>query len=577
MGLGLTAITPAHNRVCKISQHSLLLKQVWCEGGLTLRDWPLRMCAMPAITNRDKSCEHSFFRVVVLLILCFVFALMFSFHTGAMDSDLGGDPDEAAHAVTSLMMRDYFASGFGQHPMKFARAYYEHFPRVALGHYPPFYYLVSGLLLLPFPSSQVLIILQAFLLASLAAVTFHFGRRFLPQWLAALAAGLGCMLPVGLKLAQHVMSDVLLAVLCLGAVVVWADYLRVATFKKALLWGCIAAAAILTKGSGMLLCLVPPVATVLAGRWRLIRTFSWWCAALPVVVLAGPWMLYSTSISKEGMTQLTPGQYFIEAVPYYIDSVPAVFGWGITLLAMVGAGFGLHLTWSKRVMSCEGAAMTGLLAGALAVLVLVPVGLSTRYMLTLVPVIMLAAAYGILAVFRYLPVRIGGLLGALMLLAAFTLAASLPNKEVHGFAKAVRFVGVPTLTEPKENWLVSSDPRGEGAIIAAATFQITSRSPSNLRVYRGSKELASSDWMGRDYKTAVDTSADVLKLLDARHITWVFVDLSSRDDQRRAHDRLLADSLQSTPQKWKLVKEQSIIRRPDQKGRLLIYHRAPVP
>jgi hypothetical protein len=83
--------------------------------------------------------------------------------------------------------------------------------------------------------------------------------------------------------------------------------------------------------------------------------------------------------------------------------------------------------------------------------------------------------------------------------------------------------------------------------------------------------------MGRDYKTAVDTSADVLKLLDARHITWVFVDLSSRDDQRRAHDRLLADSLQSAPQMWNLVKEQSITRRPGQKGRLLIYQRAQMP
>ena len=532
---------------------------------------------MPAISNRDKPCEHSVFRVFALLILCFALALIFSFYTGAMDSDLGGDPDEAAHAVTSLMMRDYFASGLGQHPMKFARAYYDHFPRVALGHYPPFYYLISGVLLLPFPTPQVLIIFQAFLLASMAAVIFSFGRRFLPQWLAALAAGLGCMLPVGLKLAQHVMSDVLLAVLCLGAVVVWADYLRVATCKKALLWGCIAAAAILTKGSGMLLCLLPPAATLLAGRWRLVRAISWWCAALPVVAFAGPWMLYSTSISKEGMTQLTPGQYFIEAVPYYFHSVPAVFGWGITLLAIVGAGFGLRLTWSKRVMSNEGAALTGLLIGALAVLVLVPVGLSTRYMLTLVPVIMLAAAYGILGIIRYLPARTGGPLGALMLIAAFTLAASLPKKEVHGFAEAVRFVGVPTLTEPKENWLISSDPRGEGAIIAAATFQITSRSPSNLRVYRGSKELASSDWMGRDYKTAVNTSADVLKLLDARHITWVFVDLSSRDDQRRAHDRLLADSLESAPQMWNLVKEQSITRRPGQKGRLLIYQRAQTP
>lgn len=524
-----------------------------------------------AAPSQDFPKAHAKLSVIAVLLACFALAWVFSCQSGAMDSDLGGDPDEAAHAVTALMVRDYLAEGFGQHPMKFARTYYDHFPRVALGHYPPFYYLVAAVLLLPFPSPQTLYILQALLVAALGAVSFHLGRRLLPSWPAALSAVLGCALPVSLKLVQHIMSDILLAVLCLWAVVVWADYMRAATLKKALLWGCIAAAAILTKGSGMLLCLLPPAATVLAGKWCLIRSLSWWCAALPVVLLAGPWMLYSASISKEGMTQLTAAQYFIEAVPYYLRSMIDVFGWGISLLAILGAGFGLRQAWQKRVLSDELAALAGLFAGTFAVLVLVPVGLSTRYMLTLVPVVMMAAAVGITSVTRFLPKRYGGYVGSLMLIVAFMFAAKLPMKEVHGFAEAVQLAGAPSLSDPQENWLISSDPRGEGAVIAAATFQIDSRVKSKLRVYRGGKELASSDWMGRGYKTAVSTPESLLKLLDERQISWVFVDLSIPENQRREHDRLLEETLRDSPQTWILAKEQLIIRRVDQIGRLLIY------
>src|SRR5579862_7474197 len=65
---------------------------------------------------------------------------------GATTSDLSMSADEAAHFVNSLLIRDYLLGAFGRNPMSFALDYYAHVPRVSIGHWPPLYYLVQGLL-----------------------------------------------------------------------------------------------------------------------------------------------------------------------------------------------------------------------------------------------------------------------------------------------------------------------------------------------------------------------------------------------------------------------------------------------
>lgn len=519
----------------------------------------------------DSSSPRGFRPVLLLFIIALALTWLFLSWSGALTSDLGGDPDEAAHAVTSLMIRDYLAEAPGQHPMKFAKTYYDHFPRVALGHYPPLYYLIAGPLLMPHVSIQVLYLLQALTLAGLAALTFVIGRRLMPDPLAAVA-GLGVIaLPVALKLVQHVMSDLMLALLCLWAAIEWANYLRTPTIRRALWWGLIAAAAILTKGSGMGLCLVPPVATVMSGQWRLLRSWSWWCAALPVAVLAGPWMLYSTGISKEGMTQLSPLQYFLEAVPFHLKAMPEVFGWLITLLALLGIAQGSFLGWKHRRLSPEAASLLGLSIGIGCILHLVPVGLSTRYMVTLIPVVMLAAMSGL----TRLPLHsfFGKAALGVVLIITLVISKGLPTKEVSGFDAAVKLAGIPTAGVSLQNWLISSDPRGEGAVIAAAAFGLSERAPANLRLYRGGKELSTSDWMGRGYKPAFETTEALLKHLDDRQITWVFVDKSMPGELRRPHDHLLEKALLGASSDWRLVREQAITRKPGQQGAMLIYQR----
>ncbi|WP_395753437.1 ArnT family glycosyltransferase [Prosthecobacter sp.] len=509
-----------------------------------------------------------------MLVISIVFTLSFAFGAGGFSSDLGGDPDEAAHAVTSLMLHDYLDGGLGQHPMRFAKDYYADFPRVALGHYPPLYYVIAAPLLLLHNSVGTLLVFQALTLSLLAFITHLLASRFLKPLLAAIVSLSVVLLPIGLKLTLYVMSDILLAVFCLWASLLWAWYLRAPSVRRALVWGCVATAAILTKGSGMGLCLVPPVATLLSGKWRLIFKWSWWSAALPVALFAGPWMLYSTGISKEGMTQLTPWQYFLQAVPFHLAAMPAVFGWPFTILSAVGIVRAFMAGKRGGNLLPESASLAGMALGTTLVLLLVPVGLSTRYMLTLAPVVLIAAAYGLEGLPWSKPGSSSGksvLFTALI--AVFLFNTGLPVKEVHGFGQAVEKLGLPNKGESKQNWLIASDPRGEGAVIAAGAFGCPQRSPSLLRIYRGSKELASSDWMGRDYRSQFADESAILKHLDELQITRVLVDLSVPETKRTKHEQLLQAAMQSAPSVWALDFDQPITRQPGATGKLSAYKR----
>ncbi|WP_395733432.1 ArnT family glycosyltransferase [Prosthecobacter sp.] len=514
-------------------------------------------------------------QLLLVLAFSFLFALGVAVGGGGFSSDLGGDPDEAAHAVTALMLRDYLADGLGSHPMTFAKAYYADFPRVALGHYPPLYYVLNAPLLLAHNSVSTLLVFQSLTLSLLAALTFHIGRHFLKTAPAAAASLCMLLLPQTLKMTQHVMADVLLALFCLWAALLWAWYIKAPSVRRALLWGTVAAAAILTKGSGMGLCLLPPLGTLLTGRWRLVFSWSWWFAALPVAVLAGPWMLYSTGISKEGMTLLSPTQYLMQAVPFYLKGMPVIFGWPLSLLAAAGAGLCLLSGWKKRALDPLLASLFAMCAGMTLVLLLVPVGLSVRYMLTLSPLVMLMAAYGLARV--PWPAKLAYSATPLLLL-VFSLLPVLtadiwPTKDVRGFSATVSRSGMPNRGEAKQNWLVASDPRGEGAVIAAAAFGSQQRFPANLRIYRGSKELATSDWMGRGYKAAFTKEADLLDHLDKLHVTRVFLDLSEPEDRRQPHEVQLLNAMNSASQRWRLDFEQPVTRVSWETGLMRVYQR----
>lgn len=509
-------------------------------------------------------------------ILAAVFVLMLALAViavwtgGAWRADVAGDPDEPAHAVTSLMLRDFVAGAEWTRPTAFAKAYYEDFPKIALGHYPPGYYVFAGAVLLLAPSLDALLCFQAVLLAVLGTLVFVIARKIAGLVPALCAAIMSILLPLMWRLSLHVMADLLLVCFCLAAVLCWARYCDQPSKWRALAFGLVAALAILTKGSGLMLAVVPPLVVLLRQEWRMLRSWSWWLAPLPVLLLAAPWMLLTAGITKEGMTGQTTLEFLAKALPYYGEKLPQHLGYVWLALATVGAFGWLRQAWKGSLGSLEAALLAGMAGGA-AVILLVPAGLSERYLAPMVPALAILAVVGARAVSHFLPPRWHGWAVLALAVGALAPVASIPQKAVSGFADAVAHVQSVTTAGPKERWLVSSDPRGEGGIIVEAAFRLQQRSPSPLRVYRAGKELSSSDWMGRHYQSAFSTEAEILAHLDKLEVSWVFLDLSVPERLRVPHEKLLQAAMGGAPDRWTLERRQPITRQPGVTGELLIY------
>lgn len=484
-----------------------------------------------------------------LVLLAVVLGLQ-AWH-GAYRSDLGGDPDEAAHAVTSLMVRDYLTQGLGQHPMRFAEAYYARFPKVALGHYPPGFYLLAGVWLLPFASIGSLLVLHAVLIASLGTLTIWCALRLLPCSLAAITGLLVCVSAPMEKIAVLVMSDVLVAIFCLLSAIAFASYMDRPRITAALGFGLAAAFAILTKGSGWMLALLPPFAIVLTGRWKLLIKPSLWIAPVPVVLLALPWQLFSYKLTEGGMSGLTPMQHFHIALPFYLEA--SVDSFGILVPVLLAAGLALqvyHSVSARNGVSAMAASLWALFLTGWVLALTVPAGTSSRYFIPITVPFVLFAVVAAWAAARSFVKPLTAQVAATVAVGA-SLALGLSHKdlskEVHGFHETVQQV-----TQAPGPTLVCADARGEGALVADAAFDPLLRANKNFGMLRATKELSSQDWIGRGYTLAFQNDQALLDHLKKLNVRRVLLDDSVTGIYRQPHFDQLKHALSSPGSAWQL-------------------------
>ena len=101
-------------------------------------------------TARPVRSWGSIWPPLLLLLLYFSITVLLQWASGTYHSDFGGYPDEPGHYVTGLMVRDYIAAGFPDSPFRFAENYYLHYPKVAIGHWPPVFYSIQAAWMLIF-------------------------------------------------------------------------------------------------------------------------------------------------------------------------------------------------------------------------------------------------------------------------------------------------------------------------------------------------------------------------------------------------------------------------------------------
>src|SRR5688572_23011223 len=128
-----------------------------------MNDWPLRRESVAAFA------------------VAFALTLTLQWHNNAYRAEWSDSSDESAHYVTGLMVHDYIVHGLPESPMTYAQRYYEHYPYIAFGHFPPVFYIVQAAWMLPFGTSRAsLLTLIAFINAALLTTTYVLGRRYFP-------------------------------------------------------------------------------------------------------------------------------------------------------------------------------------------------------------------------------------------------------------------------------------------------------------------------------------------------------------------------------------------------------------
>ena len=257
--------------------------------------------------------------------------------------------DASRHAMNGVFLRDFVMEGGLTNPIGFAKAYYEKYPGINIGFYPPFFYLSSVPLLLVFGASHAV---------SQAAVVLY-------------ALGLGIVV---LLLCRRVMDDLTagataVCVLALAPISLWSrqvqlDVPALAIFAfaaYALLrhldagrqrWLFIAAAAlglgVLTRVQGVFLAPVwlyfvfirnypgrPPfmrrvLATLLAGL-----------IALPAVAMA----VYFAK-TNQALTTAMPGMpalWSVENWTWYAQKLPSQLSWPGVVVLVAGLAAAVRL------------------------------------------------------------------------------------------------------------------------------------------------------------------------------------------------------------------------------------------
>jgi len=156
----------------------------------------------------------------------------------AYASGFGGYPDEPAHVVTSLMVRDFIAGLDFRHPWQFAQQYYYHYPQVAIGHWPPVFYGALGIWFLVFDASRgTALMFIAVVAATTASIIYLTGRRLIGRWAGVMAAALFVASPLVQESSARVMTEHLSTLGMLVSTLSFARFARTGRIGDGLAFG----------------------------------------------------------------------------------------------------------------------------------------------------------------------------------------------------------------------------------------------------------------------------------------------------------------------------------------------------
>ena len=478
-----------------------------------------------------KTAPTWFSRSGLIAVLLVVTVLVIQVLVGAYESERGLHSDEAAHLLNGMLLRDYLREGLGQDPVAFAREYYQRYPKIAPFMWPPLFHTTLGIALLPgWPPAVVALVLLALCTAWTAWRLYTIVLTFSSLPVALCTIALFLALPAVISLTSSVMIDIVIAAFALEAAYWLGRFSLTGQTRDGAIFGLMTALACMSKGNGLSAVLAPFVLIVVTGNYRLLARPGLYVAAAIVVALSGPplyiayrldatlgdfgplswplirdrWVFYCTHVWRQlgTLPVLFALAGLVAALTPRFWTSPAARGLALGLVSMVGGAFVFHLL-SPHIISHE------------------------RYItLALAPLLGLTAL-GVMALTRIVasrPVR-WSLQLAIFLVMTVTHFASRPVLAAQtplGYRAALAFLSNANALAG-QRLLVVSNEQGEGACVVEAAVLELEPPPTMLR---GSKLLASDDWMGRNFALRYKSIDEMLADLEAMHVEYVLLDRS---------------------------------------------------
>jgi 4-amino-4-deoxy-L-arabinose transferase-like glycosyltransferase len=455
---------------------------------------------------------------------CLLMTLLLQWRGNAYNAEWSEDSDEPAHYVTGLMVRDYVASGLRGSPMAFGQQFYEHYPKVAIGHWPPVFYLLQAGWMLVFGVSRAsLLTLMATLGAAWLTLCYAVVRLCFPFWMAAATVVMLACTPQYQSSTRMVMAEIVVAIFALLALRFLARYLDRGASDHRDVWRFAAAslATVLTKGTGIALAPMPLLGIVASRKSRLLRSVHLWLPAILAAALAAVWFLAAPDALQDKVTRF--GRFGL--LRWY--RIGETFEWWMVSLGLLGSALAVSGFLRKAWSIARGRESEGLWIVAV---LFIPVTLACRtlfgpwelrHLLTTLPLLMLFLWHGLeglLAKFvSHRKMVTAAILFALALTPALAVAR-MPAKPHLGLDRVARdLASAPEYAQSR--FLIVSDSNGEGVFIAEVASR--EKRPGHF-IERGTKVLGETSWMGDRTRMFFDTPEDLLSFFE-KHPDWIVV------------------------------------------------------
>ena len=495
-------------------------------------------------------------RFVLALVLIFALTLLVQWFSGAYSQELGSYPDEAAHYVSGLMVHDFLLSGSWLDPIKFADTYYLHYPKMAIGHWGPVFYFVQGMWEIVFGTSrESVLLLLATISATLALCVYRQACRWIPPSAALIITVSLILNPQVQRFTAAVMTEQLSSLFIFVAACSYGRFLARPSWRNSALFCGFSILALLTKGNGLILALLPPLAILIGRHWSVLRTWQFWFPCAAVGVICAPWYLLTLDMQRNGLAEESFSLQFVqEAIPFYGYHLLRITG----VLILTFAGLGVISYATTKEGDSLRAMMTSMLSLVVAIYVfhcLVPCGLEKRHLVVAMPPLLVCSAVGIHWTLQRLKQNQPSTALALMLALLITVGTPIchgiliyQKANYRGFSQVVEELNAESRFADSV-FLISSNAEGEGTFISEVAMR--DHRPNRV-VLRASKCLVSKSWSGEIDYVRFQNTEQLMSWIQDVPVGIVVVDTTVTVNEDCPEHVLLHDVLLTHDAEWEL-------------------------